>query len=696
MRSLALLSLFGAAHGLIGVGIEMYKPLCAHSCRQPLGSIHLSCTDESHSPSGGHHSSATGPDCFAKDTSFLTTLAWCIKSHCEPENVDVWRIEKYWAQKTTGDETIPAKWTYSQALHEISSPPTRTVNTSAPLTYTGLVDDEEYLAAVNALSAFEEQETWHSKFGQVFTNLHPYCADSSSLVLLLVGTGLPILVTWLGYLPLFPRFFAKASPYIVHPALFKKLHVSPLPYLLGNMPTTGQTLYLLLFLLLNILVTALPYASHSPNAYFSDTKSELLAYVANRTGVLAFALFPLTILFAGRNNLLLTLTCFTHATYLLLHRWLARILTVQIILHSLLEVVLYKHMGEYASEATSPYWQWGIVATVLACVMLVISTLWFRRASYEVFLVLHIVLAVLVLVGSWYHVELLFERKWGYQHWLYAAFAVWFFDRLVRVIRIVREGRKMAEVKEIGDGIVRVDVPGVRWGTGPGAHVYAYFPGLKKRWPWECHPFSVVPVLAQRETEVEDSDSTATPTETLDVEKAPRTSVTVPRRSKEVVGIRLYCRRHKGLTNSLAAGRLTALLEGPYHNHNMALPGSVMDCDHLVLFAGGIGITGVAGFAVAHPRTKLYWSAREQTMPLVDDVRGSGVLEGLGKDGLVLRTQGERWDFGSILAEEIGKGERVGVVVCGPPSFCDDVRDATARIGRQGMDVRLAVEAFSW
>ncbi|KAG8627904.1 hypothetical protein KVT40_003777 [Elsinoe batatas] len=520
-----------------------------------------------------------------------------------------------------------------------------------------------------------------------------------SLVLLLVGAGLPILLTWLLHLPLFPRIITKLSPYIITPALIKKHSVLPLPYLLGNAPTTGQTLFLLLFLLLNILLTALPYTSHSPNAYFSDPKSELLAYIANRTGVLAFALFPLTILFASRNNLLLALTSWSHATYLLLHRWMARMLTLQIILHSVLELVLYKHMGEYESEATSPYWQWGVVATVLAVGVCVLSTLWFRRASYEVFLVLHIVLAAFVLIGSWYHVELLFERKWGYQHWLYAAFAVWFFDRVVRVVRIVREGRKTARVTKVGDGVVRVDVEGVRWGFSPGQHVYAYFPGLRKRFPWECHPFSVVPVLAAREGNGEESDieSTATPTDTGDVEKAPRMSVTAARASKkEVVGIRLYCRKHKGLTASLAAGSLTALLEGPYHNQNLSLPGGVMDCDRLLLFAGGIGITGLAGFVIAHPRTKLYWSARQESMPLVEDVKSSGVLSGLGKDGLVLRTGGERWDFGTILAEEIGNGVRFGVVVCGPPSFCDDMRDAVARIGRQGKDVRLAVEAFSW
>lgn len=124
----------------------------------------------------------------------------------------------------------------------------------------------------------------------------------------------------------------------------------------------------------------------------------------------------------------------------------------------------------------------------------------------------------------------------------------------------------------------------------------------------------------------------------------------------------------------------------------------MLHCDRLLLIAGGIGITGVAAFAAAHPRTKLYWSVREETRALVEDVRESGVLGCLGREKLVLRVGGEsgRWDFGEVMGVEARAGERTGVVVCGPPGFCDDVRDAVARIGRQGRDVRLVVEAFSW
>ncbi|PNS18890.1 hypothetical protein CAC42_5429 [Sphaceloma murrayae] len=682
MRSLLIASLCGAAHGLIGVGIQMYKPLCAHACRGPLGSVELSCTNEGHAPSGGHSHSATGPDCFAKDTSFLTTLAWCIQTRCEPDSVEAWKLEKYWADKATSDQSIPPKWTFAEALMEIPRPPTQTLNASEPLDFTGLVPDDDYLAYRIALQSFEEQEVYHSRFG---------------LTVLLVGAGLPVLLTWFGFLPLVPRVYAALSPYLVTPALIKKYHVRPLPFAMGNAPTAGQGIFIGLFVLLNIIVCAVPYKTHSPNAYFEDKKSEILSYVANRTGVLAFALFPLAILFAGRNNVLLYVTNWSHSTFMLLHRWIARILTVQIIIHSVLEVEMYRNSGSYSSEVKEPYWIWGTVATVLASVMLVISTLWFRRFSYEIFLVLHIVFAALVLIGSWYHVELLFTRKWGYQHWLYAAFAVWFFDRLVRAFRILSNGNPRATMTEIGDDIVRIDIPSIRWGLSPGQHTYAYFPSLS-RFPWECHPFSVIPLLSVRTTETSawDSDSTSSPSTALDIEKAPQaTTSAISRPAATHSGIRLYCRRHKGLTRALKnATDISSLLEGPYHNHNPSLPGGPLECDALLLVAGGIGITGVAAYAASHPRTKLYWSVREETRGLVEDVRGSGVLNGAE---VVMRVGSgeERWDLEEVVRRE-GEGRRLGVVVCGPAGMCDGVREAVSKAGRSGRVVEFREEAFGW
>jgi predicted ferric reductase len=123
--------------------------------------------------------------------------------------------------------------------------------------------------------------------------------------------------------------------------------------------------------------------------------------------------------------------------------------------------------------------------------MLVISV--FRNSSYEIFLIIHIILAVFTLAGTWYHLDYRFQDDWGYKNWLYICFAVWAFDRVVRVGRMLKNGMRKASFRPVGDEILRVDIEGVKWEAKPGQHAYIFFPVLRKFTPWENHPFSVIP-----------------------------------------------------------------------------------------------------------------------------------------------------------------------------------------------------------
>ena len=518
-----------------------------------------------------------------------------------------------------------------------------------------------------------------------------------SIILLVVGFGTPIVLTLLGYLPFMTTLFDKLKPRLVYPSTVGTYHVRPLPYLLGNPPTRGQALYIAMFVALNIIATAAGYRSWQPNMWFATEWQEIMGYVSARTGVLAFALAPLVILFSGRNNFLLWVTNWSHSTYMLLHRWVARIFGVQVILHSLTELVLYKDMGEYEVELVSEYWIWGAVATVATSIMLVASVLWARRWSYEAFLAVHVVLAVFVLAGSWYHVELLFTRKWGYELWLYAACGVWFFDRLVRVLRILKNGARRATVTDLGGDIYRIDVRGLRWSAAPGKHTYAYFPTINPLRPWENHPFSVVPTALLRARDVglagRSPASSARDPRDSDVEKSAKPTTTaeaVHPGGASTAGVSLYIRKSGGATKLLKShdGLLT-LLDGPYPNNHA---GAVLKSDRLVLVAGGIGITGVLPFVACHSNVKLYWSVRQSAEGLVRDL--DGPLGGLAKDVRV----GSRLDLAALLDEEESAGwSRIGVVVCGPGGLCDDARALVATKGQSGPAVwELEVDAFSW
>jgi predicted ferric reductase len=353
-------------------------------------------------------------------------------------------------------------------------------------------------------------------------------------------------------------------------------------------------------------------------------------------------------------------------------------------------------MGELATEQVAPYWIWGIVATLAVVIMLVVSQLYFRRLSYEIFLIVHIIMAVFVIAGSWYHVELLFTRKWGYEFWIYAACAVWFADRLMRVGRILKNGMKRSEITDVCEDVVRIDIKDVRWEAVPGRHTYAYFPTVNPLRPWENHPFSIIPtaLLQSRGHSVTNSGSSTGSQHSADDVEKTGTSTAVTRTSTNggtTSGISLYVRKSTGITKALQShASLLTLLDGPYPNNSTA---SVLKTDRLILIAGGIGITATLPFIAHHPNVKLYWSVKSVAEGLVTDL--NSVLNGLREKRVSV---GQRLDVGDILEKEEAEGwKRIGVVVCGPGGLCDDVRDQVSRASKRGGAIwELDVEAFSW
>jgi len=696
--SLVLLAFSGAVDALIGYGIPskcsvryfnkyrltiaVYNPNCAYACRSVFSSAMLACSGHDHGGGGHHGGGATTPECRAGDTPWLTSLAYCINATCT-DDIAPWKLEKYWADECTGEKAVWPKWSYHEALAQVEQAPTEKLSEEDEmpvLNFTASYNEETWEFYRGTLKAFAEAETNHSK----------WC-----IILLVLSFGTPIFLSGLGYFPYMTGIIDKLKPRFIYPQLIGTYHVRALPFGLGNAPTMGHTIYIGMFIILNIVATAVGYPSYQPgNMYFASAWEETLGYVAARTGALAFALAPLVILFSGRNNILLWLTNWSHSTYMLLHRWVARVFTLQIILHSILEFMLYNRRGTVAAEQKELYWIWGIVATLACCIMVVISSLYFRRLSYEIFLIMHILLAIFVIVGSWYHIEYLFERKWGYEFWMYAACAVWFFDRVLRVGRVLKNGVRRSKVVQVCEDVVRIDVKDLRWDAQPGMHTYAYFPTLNPLRPWENHPFSIIPtaLLRSRGHSLNATSSRGSQHSGSDIEKSGTVAaVTTSPQHTSASGISLYVRKSSGLTRSLATHTsLLTLLDGPYPNNH---PSSVLNTDRLILIAGGIGITGALPFVAHHQNVKLFWSLKAGAQGLVDDM--VGVLSGVREKEVSV---GRRFDLAQVLEreEEIGWA-RIGVVVCGTGGMCDEVRSLVARKGKTGKVVwELDVEAFSW
>ena len=460
------------------------------------------------------------------------------------------------------------------------------------------------------------------------------------------------------------------------------------------MPTRGQAFFVFYLVAINVILGAAGFRSVQPNSWYpsaSGSDGEIVSYLTNRLGVLSFANIPLLFLYAGRNNVLLRLTNWSHGTFLLLHRWVAWFATLQAVLHSAIYLRIYVHDGTHASESQLPYWIWGIVATLCMSILLPSSILPLREKMYELFLAWHVLLSIFVLAGCYWHIMARFGRQWGYENWMYTAIAIWGFERAMRLARIARNGVKTARVVIIDEDYVQVNIENV---TGSG-HAYLYFPTLTWR-VWENHPFSVASAVLPSDDQGPDSPEH----DEVDVEKlgdnnspggshSNNRSFELPYQSHAKVGLTFLLRTKTGVTAQLRQHTtLPVLVESAYGPREDLSAHSLLLC-----IAGGVGITACVPYLRAHPgRTKLFWGARSQG--IVDAM--ATALERVECEFFV----GKRMDVGEVLRKELsgwGENTTVVVLVSGPSGMADEVRCVVCEIGRRekGVKVRLVEEAFS-
>ena len=155
---------FGA---LVGYGIYPYSPYCAYACDRSLSTLSLDCSMPMSMDDGMDMGSATtSPQCRAGDTSWLTTLAWCMQMHCAEHNVSIAELESYWEKQSTEDPTVAPKWSYSTTLFNISQQPTRVLTEAdETLNFTALVDSTVYESQYNALWTVQRENVVESGFG---------------------------------------------------------------------------------------------------------------------------------------------------------------------------------------------------------------------------------------------------------------------------------------------------------------------------------------------------------------------------------------------------------------------------------------------------------------------------------------------------------------------------------------------------
>ncbi|CAH2354375.1 ferric reductase transmembrane component 4 [[Candida] railenensis] len=339
------------------------------------------------------------------------------------------------------------------------------------------------------------------------------------------------------------------------PALGKKdktNDVTILKFINILLPSRAETLVLIGFCVVTVFASSHDIHWSEGDPIFPKKQSALLRFIADRTGIVATIMMPMLILFAGRNNFLQWITGINFASFIAYHKWMARVVFVLVMIHSVCFSVIILEKKERKREA---YLVWGTIATLAGLIIWVQSILYLRRKWYEVFLIVHIVMAALFIGGSWIHVDEL-----GYAWFFYATVIVWFFDRAVRVARLIHFGFPKATVSLLANETLKVVVRRPKfWPAIPGGHAFLHF--MRPSCFWQSHPFTF--------TLSPDSDE----------------------------NIVMYCKVKGGVTHGLYQylathpGKTTQIrvsLEGPYGE-----PTPARVYDSAVFIAGGSGIPGI-------------------------------------------------------------------------------------------------------
>ena len=485
-----------------------------------------------------------------------------------------------------------------------------------------------------------------------------------------------------------------------------------IPYVNKALPSNGTTIFILLFVALNIFYTF----------YRQSLTLSTALILADRAGLVFVANLPWLYLLSAKNTPLKHLTGYSYEALNIFHRRLGEILCLEALIHTICMLVAFFGLRSsrftFIDFLTSKIVILGIFAFLSYETLYITSLSSFRQRSYELFLILHVILQLAALF-------LLFFHHHGARPYVAIALGIFLIDRIVfRLLaksRTVRADLKVAHDK--GTVLVSANwqplpaesiwaqisgLGGVNYGWLTGQHVFICVPGLSRRHILQAHPFTI---------------ASAAPGRGAKGRKVPH------------AWFNLIIRAHDGFTRDLlthAKSHPTAevRVDGPYGSTS-ALD-MLHDSDIALLVAGGSGI------AVAFP---LLWSLlmdtkhnsdpedpydrsrlRPQKVCLIWVVHQASHLSWIGDERLrelnecgldivvpeptsdagrpdisaLVRSAVERHSSELMNGGASGKKIKTGVVCSGPDEMNRAVRNECATLVREKLDVGIEVEKFGW
>ncbi|CAI4822765.1 CQS_1a_G0052460.mRNA.1.CDS.1 [Saccharomyces cerevisiae] len=464
-------------------------------------------------------------------------------------------------------------------------------------------------------------------------------------------------------------------------------HASSFSYLkifTGFLPTRSEGVIILGYLVLHTVFLAYGYQYDPYNLIFDSRREQVARYVADRSGVLAFAHFPLIVLFGGKNSTMTWLTGIRYTAFITYHKWLGRFVLVDCTIHAI-GYTYHAYIENYWKYVKySDLWTSGRHAMIIVGILVFFSFFFFRRHYYELFVITHIILAIGFFHACWKHC---YKLGWG--EWIMACVLFWIADRILRLIKIAIFGMPWAKLKLCGESMieVRISKSPKWWKAEPGQYIYLYF--LRPKIFWQSHPFTVMDSL------VEDGELV----------------VVITVKNGLTKKLQEYLLESEGYTE------MRVLAEGPYGQSTRTHL-----FESLLFIAGGAGVPGPLSMAIkagrqvksndSHQMIKFVWSVpnldllevyRKEIMVLKElnidtkiyftgERKGEsntekGAIANMSTEGRLLTTSKSAemiTDFGrpnidEIIEEAVSGAKSLLVTCCGSEGFVDKTRELTAK-----------------
>ena len=491
----------------------------------------------------------------------------------------------------------------------------------------------------------------------------------------------------------------------------------------GTIPTRFQTIFITAVIVYNVFACTW-------NIPWNDPQLQVLPVLRNRTGTLSTAnLIPIVVMATIKNPMINVLDI-SYDTYNLMHRWLGRLSILQGIAHSIAYTIGKVEKGGWASMKVSVSHAFiynGLIATIGFTILFLHAPKLVRSWSYEIFLHIHFVVAILTFAFLWMHLN-----GFPQQMLLLGAIVIWAGARLWRFLTVVYRsfGKQscVAQIEAMPGDALRISLTSPRpWTFHAGQSVYLTIPSVG--W-WTAHPFSIA--WTDFGDNLVRSDSVKS---TFD-EKNPIIRKHIPAEQRGKQHYSLIVKAKSGMTKKLldrverAGGvegvqiSFNACIEGPYGTErSMASYGTVM------LFASGVGIThqipyvkelleGYADGTVSTRRITLVWvipstdclewirswmhdilgmKGRRDVLRVVLYITRAGLSVPIRSPSETVRMLRGRPDVAAMMQKEAAeKVGCMGVSVCAGGGLADEVRRVSRVLCATGVNLNFEEQGFGW